>query len=46
MCLARLEEDTGNLKAAINYLQMAVPFLSKPENVLKQIQELEARLKK
>jgi tetratricopeptide (TPR) repeat protein len=46
MYLARLEEDTGNLNAAIYHLKMAVPFLSKPENVLKQIQELEQRLKK
>jgi len=44
--LARLEEDVGDIKQAVAYLKQAVPLSAKPENLLKQIQELEARLKK
>jgi len=42
--LGRLEEDQGNLSAAINYLEQAKKVSPAPQNLQKQINELKLKL--
>ncbi len=42
--LARLEEQTGNLKRAIEYLEMAIPASPNPQALRQQVTELQGKL--